>query len=103
KTRTTTASSTLSLHDALPISNFRNPLTDTKPTIGDPWFQGSYKDFGPRIGFSWDPWSNGKTAIRGGFGMYFDHLVAQPLNRALRDRKSTRLNSSHVSISYAVF
>jgi hypothetical protein len=65
------------------IANFRNPLTDTKPTIGSPWFQGSYKDFGPRIGFSWDPWSNGKTAIRGGFGMYFDHLVAQPLNRAL--------------------
>src|SRR6266516_2041506 len=65
------------------IANFRNPLTDTKPTIGDPWFKGSYKDFGPRIGFSWDPWSNGKTAIRGGFGMYFDHLVAQPLNRAL--------------------
>ncbi len=65
------------------IANFRNPLTDTKPTIGDPWFKGSYKDFGPRIGFSWDPWSNGKTAIRGGFGTYFDHLVAQPLNRAL--------------------
>ena len=65
------------------IANFRNPLTDTKPTIGDPWFEGSYKDFGPRIGFSWDPWSDGKTAIRGGFGMYFDHLVAQPLNRAL--------------------
>ncbi|PYS37820.1 MAG: hypothetical protein DMG14_19960 [Acidobacteria bacterium] len=65
------------------LANFRNPLTDKAPTIGDPWFQGSYKDFGPRVGFSWDPWSNGKTAIRGGFGMYFDHLVAQPLNRAL--------------------
>jgi hypothetical protein len=65
------------------IANFRNPLTDTAPTLGDPWFQGSYKDFGPRLGFSWDPWSTGKTAIRGGFGMYFDHLVAQPLNRAL--------------------
>ena len=65
------------------IANFRHPLTDTAPAIGDPWFEGSYKDFGPRIGFSWDPWSHGKTAIRGGFGMYFDHLVAQPLNRAL--------------------
>jgi hypothetical protein len=65
------------------ISNFRNPLTATAPTLGDPWFQGSYKDFGPRLGFSWDPWSKGKTAIRGGFGMYFDHLVAQPLNRAM--------------------
>src|SRR5437899_6925029 len=65
------------------IANFRNPLTDKAPTLGEPWYEGSYKDFGPRIGFSWDPRSNGKTAIRGGFGMYFDHLVAQPLNRAM--------------------
>jgi len=65
------------------LANIRNPLTDKAPTLGEPWYQGSYKDFGPRIGFSWDPWSNGKTAIRGGFGMYFDHLVAQPLNRAM--------------------
>src|SRR5438067_13549337 len=29
--------------------------------------------------------------------------IARTVSRALRDRKSTRLNSSHVSISYAVF
>src|SRR5437870_13176872 len=27
----------------------------------------------------------------------------QPVRRRIRDRKSTRLNSSHVAISYAVF
>src|SRR5207248_10199643 len=30
-------------------------------------------------------------------------LVRQPLDRAVGDRKSTRLNSSHRTISYAVF
>src|SRR5207249_1858240 len=30
-------------------------------------------------------------------------LTAQLIAEAMRDRKSTRLNSSHVSISYAVF
>src|SRR5699024_11813643 len=33
----------------------------------------------------------------------FGPAQKQALRRAIRDRKSTRLNSSHVSISYAVF
>ena len=33
-----------------------------------------YNNVGPRLGVSWDPWSNGKLAIRGGYGIMYERL-----------------------------
>jgi hypothetical protein len=46
-------------------------LTATQPKIGSPYFNNPTKrDFSPRVGFSWDPFGDGKTAVRSGFGVY---------------------------------
>jgi hypothetical protein len=38
---------------------------------GAPLYNRDWNDFGPFLGFAWDPFSDGKTAVRGGFGVSY--------------------------------
>jgi Carboxypeptidase regulatory-like domain len=35
----------------------------------------TYQTFAPRLGFAWDVFGDGKTALRGGFGRYYDRTL----------------------------
>src|SRR5439155_24829731 len=99
----TTQTYTLSLHDALPISGIRALLSLSPGNIPRIGLDGSNVSLDWRVlGFT--------LALSMLTGILFGLVPALQSSRAdlsstlkERDRKSTRLNSSHVAISYAVF
>ena len=57
-------------------SAFRNPATDSAPTVGQ-LFAGTPLDLiSPQAGFAWDVFGNGETVVRSGFGIYRDQIQA---------------------------
>jgi hypothetical protein len=55
------------------ISSTLVNLTDTTPTVGRLFIKNpTLLNFGPRAGFAWDVFGNGKTAVRGGAALLFD-------------------------------
>jgi hypothetical protein len=44
--------------------------------------KGDHNNFGPRVGFAYDVFGNGKTALRGGFGVSYEGTLYNPLSNS---------------------
>ena len=69
------------------VSNLRD-IMDSTVTVGDPLFLNPTKtQFAPRLAFAWNIGGDGRMAIRGGYGIFFEqplfHQYRSPIFRAL--------------------
>ena len=56
---------------------------------------GDHNDFGPRVGFAWDVFGDGRTSLRSGFGLSYEGTLYNPLS-------NTRWNPPYYAADSAV-
>ena len=60
-----------------------------------------WNNFAPRLGFAWDVLGDGKTSVRGGYGVFFESVNADAL--AQETRHFLRPNQGRIEIPMAHF
>ena len=57
-------------------------FNDLKIVKTDKWYNNDWNNFAPRFGFAWDVNGDGKMAVRGGYGIFYDRLIGATISLA---------------------
>ena len=76
KTGATYGASQIGLFDPKSYAAGSFPYSGIKLYQGGKYFDTQHPQFGPRIGFAYDPLGSGKMAIRGGFGIFYQRAYS---------------------------
>ncbi|MGO9966770.1 MAG: carboxypeptidase regulatory-like domain-containing protein [Bryobacteraceae bacterium] len=63
----------------------------------------NYHEFQPRLGFAWKPFAKHSTVVRGGYGIYFNTSVYQPLASSMAQQAPISTSLSQANSTATLF
>jgi hypothetical protein len=66
--------------DKAALINHAARISDFTVQRSSRWYNNDFNNFAPRIGFAWDLAGDGKTALRGSWGIFYDRFIGGTTN-----------------------